>query len=250
MLRVADAVIGIGDRTLLTDVNLCVEKGEVHALIGPNAAGKTSLLSSIAGLEPYRILKGRIHLKDEDITDLPPHERVKRGIVLAYQNPPPFKGLTLRILLDEIRKRFGLSKPFMEKLAGILSIEEFMDRELFNGMSGGERKRLETFLALVYRPSLALLDEPDSGVDIDSVKKIVEAIHLSSKSGTSLIVVTHSMHMLDLLKEYVDRVHLIYGGTLLYSGLYDEVVPVVSKYGYGGAAKIFLEAERRGGCSI
>ncbi len=241
VMKILDAEVGVAGKKILSNVNMTINQGELHVLLGPNGSGKTTLLSSIAGIPPYKLSKGKVILQGEDITELPPHERVKKGLVLAYQNPPQFKGLSVRDFLEELRRKIRKDHQYEEQLKKALNIDGFLRKELFSGMSGGERKRLETFITLLMKPTIALLDEPDSGVDIDSVNNIVEALKIALSKGVSLLVVTHSVFMLELLRPLVSRAHVIYAGTLLYSGLYDEVVPLVSRYGFGGAAKTFLK---------
>ncbi len=237
VLRVEDADIYVAGKRILRKVNLSVGAGELHIVMGPNASGKTTLLSAIAGVEPYEVRSGKVMLAGEDITNYPLHERVEKGLVLAYQNPPSFKGVKVSEILKWLRRKFDLDPSFTESLAEILDIHKLLGRDLFSGMSGGERKRLETYLTLSIMPKVALLDEPDSGVDLDSVGRILEAIKLALKHGVSVVLVTHSTHMLNLVRPLTNTVHLIFKGHLVFSGLYDEVVPLVIKRGFEGAAK-------------
>ncbi len=237
VLRVEDADIYVAGKRILRKVNLSVGVGELHIVMGPNASGKTTLLSAIAGVEPYEVRSGRVVLAGEDITNFPLHERVEKGLVLAYQNPPSFKGVKVSEILKWLRRKFNLDPSFTESLAEILDVHKLLGRDLFSGMSGGERKRLETYLTLSIMPKVALLDEPDSGVDLDSVGRILEAVKLALKHGVSVVLVTHSTHMLNLVRPLTNTVHLIFRGRLVFSGLYDEVVPLVIKRGFEGAAR-------------
>ncbi len=238
VLRVEDADIYVTGKKILRKVNLSVGAGELHIVMGPNASGKTTLLSAIAGVEPYEVRSGKVVLAGEDITSYPLHERVEKGLVLAYQNPPSFKGVKVSEILKWLRRKFDLDPSFTESLAEILEIHKLLGRDLFSGMSGGERKRLETYLTLSIMPKVALLDEPDSGVDLDSVGRILEAMKLALKHGVSVVLVTHSTHMLNLVRPLTNTVHLIFRGRLVFSGLYDEVVPLVIKRGFEGAARV------------
>ncbi len=238
VLRVVNAEACVSGRLVIKGVNLRVGRGELHVIIGPNGSGKTTLLSAIAGIEPYRIRSGKVLLEGEDITNYPAHVRVRKGLVLAYQNPPPFKGVKVFEVLKWIRRKFSNDPTFAEELAKVLDIHKFLGRDLFSGMSGGEKKRLETFLTLMIKPKVALLDEPDSGVDIDSIGRIYDALRLALREGVAVILVTHSTHMLNMVRPATTLVHLIYGGRLIYSGMHDEVVPLVLRKGFEEASRL------------
>ncbi len=235
MLELRGVDVSIGERRILSNVDLRVGLKELHVVIGPNGSGKTSLLNAVAGLKPFSVTRGRVLFMGLDVTQEPPYVKAGKGLVLAYQFPPAIKGLQTKMFVDELIKRFNVDGRYVEVLSEILDVRSLFGRYLFDGMSGGERKRLETFLALLTRPKVAMLDEPDSGVDIESLSKIAEALKAVLGRGTSLLLVTHSLHMLKLMREYVNGVHMIYGGTLIYSGLYEEVVPLIERYGFSGA---------------
>lgn len=235
MLELRGVDVSIGERRILSNVNLRIGLKELHVVIGPNGSGKTSLLNAVVGLKPFSVTKGQVLFMDLDVTQEPPYVKARKGLVLAYQFPPAIKGLPTKMFVDELIKRFDVEGRYAEALSEILDVRSLFERYLFDRMSGGERKRLETFLTLLTRPKVAMLDEPDSGVDIESLSKIAEALKVALGRGTSLLLVTHSLHMLKLVREYVSTVHMIYGGTLIYSGLYDEVVPLIERHGFSGA---------------
>ncbi len=237
-LVVSDADVCVAGRLVLRKVNLSINHGELHVIIGPNGSGKTSLLSAIAGIEPYSIRRGRVLLDGEDVTNEPSYVRARKGLVLAYQNPPAFKGVRVSEVIKWLRRKFPADPSFTEELARVLNIHGFLGRDLFSGMSGGERKRLETYLALSVKPKVAMLDEPDSGVDIDSVGRILDAVKLALDNGISILLVTHSTHMLKLVKPITNTVHMIFKGRIAFSGLHDEVVPLVLRRGFEGAAEV------------
>ncbi|MCX8185081.1 MAG: ATP-binding cassette domain-containing protein [Sulfolobales archaeon] len=231
--------VAAGSRTILSNINLKIGYRELHVLVGPNGSGKTSLLNAVVGIKPYEVVNGRVFLMGEDVTRDPPHVKARKGVVLAYQLPPAVKGVVAGRFAEELARRFEVKKSYVDMLSEILEVGRLMDRYLFDKMSGGERKRLETFLTLLTKPKIALLDEPDSGVDVDSLNTISSALKAVLDFGTSILLVTHSLHMIKLLRDYVNTIHIVYGGTLLMSGLYDEIVPLVEKHGFSGLALRF-----------
>ncbi|MEM2208184.1 MAG: ATP-binding cassette domain-containing protein [Sulfolobales archaeon] len=235
LLELRNVSVALGDRTIVSNINIGVDSRELHVLIGPNGSGKTSLLNAIMGIKPYEVVSGQVLFMDSDVTREPPYLKAKRGIAIAHQLPPVLKGIVAGKFADELVRRYGVMRIYVDTLLETLEVRYLLDRYLFDKMSGGERKRLEMFLTLLVRPKVALLDEPDSGVDIDSMEKMSRAIHVALNSGTSVVLVTHSLHMIKLLRDYIKLVHVLYGGTLILSGLYDEVVPLIEKHGFSGA---------------
>ncbi|MEZ0346821.1 MAG: ATP-binding cassette domain-containing protein [Infirmifilum sp.] len=200
-LSVENLGASIDHSEIVRDVSLTIRSGERILLFGPNGAGKTTLLSAIAGLPRVRITRGKILLDSEDITQLPAYSRAVKGVVLSYQIPPELTGLTVSRLAELIAKRFG-SEDLVSQLAEMLDIEYLLNRDAFKGFSGGERKRVEVFFTALLKPRFALLDEPDSGVDVDSVKLIAGTLNfLAGKFNTGIVVVTHTR----LLAEQIGR---------------------------------------------
>ncbi len=239
LLEVRDLWVSVEGRLVVKGVNLRVRRGEVHVIMGPNAAGKSSLLSSIAGLRRYKIVKGRIIFEGKDVTDLPPHERAKLGIALAHQIPPKIKGVKVKDLIKGLELKYGSKN--LNELADVLRVNELMGRYLFVDMSGGERKRLELFITALQKPKLALLDEPDSGVDVDSLDGMARAIEFMVSDGAAVVLVTHTGYILSKLKYRVniDYAHVMVDGKIVYSGLPDEVIDTVMRYGYENALRKF-----------
>jgi len=234
MLKVTDLEVCVGDKKIVKNVNLIVGNNELHVIIGPNGSGKSTLLSALMGLPRVKICNGSILFNDVDITYIPPYERVKLGIALAHQNPPSIRGVKFSEIVKNMIKRCGCSDYTI--MSKILRVDDLMSRDLFVGFSGGERKRAELYLVMLQNPKLALLDEPDSGVDIESLNIIANAINSLVKRGSSIILVTHSGSILSKL-ERVDRVHLMFDGSIVYSGITNEIVPLVFKYGFRGAVE-------------
>lgn len=235
MLELRNVDVSVGERRVLSNVNLTIGSRELHAIIGPNGSGKTSLLNAIMGLKPYGVTRGQVVFMDSDVTQEPPYMKARKGIVLAYQLPPAIKGLVTERFVDELIKRFNVDRRYVEVLSEILDVRSLFSRYLFDKMSGGERKRLETFLTLLTNPKVAMLDEPDSGVDIESLNSMSEALKIALSRGSSIVLVTHSLHMLKLLSSQINAVHMLYGGTVMYSGMYDEIIPLIERHGFSGA---------------
>jgi len=216
MLAVQNLVVVAGSREILRGVNLHILRGQVHIIVGPNGSGKSTLLHTIAGDPRYRVVRGRILFEGEDITGLDPIERVKRGIALMYQIPPTIRHVRARDLAETLEQKFGKSE-IAEKAREILEVDSLLNRPLFYGLSGGERKRLELYLSLLTKPKLLMLDEPDSGVDVDSLTKIAETINMLVREGITLIIVTHRGDILERISR-VDKVYVMCGGEVREEG--------------------------------
>ncbi|RLE90344.1 MAG: Fe-S cluster assembly ATPase SufC [Thermoprotei archaeon] len=229
-LEIIDLDIAVKDRVILRDVNLELERGKVSVLMGPNASGKTSLAMAIVGNPMYRVLKGRILLEGEDILGLPIHERVKRGISIAYQSPPEIRGLKLYDLLNLLAERRGVRRKYVEEVLHLLNINsQLLNRDLYVGFSGGEKKRIEMVQILISRPKVAILDEPDSGVDVDSLKLISNAIRTLLREGTAVLLITH--YRLILQEIPADPVYIAIKGRVKECDA--SIVQIIEKCGYG-----------------
>jgi len=229
VLSVENLHAGVDSREIIKGVSFEAGEGEVHIVMGPNGSGKSTLLSAIMGLPRVKVFSGRILFNGVDITSKPCYERAKLGIALAHQSPPEIKGVKFRDVASAILKIYGCSD--CTPLSKILNVEKLLDRDLFVGFSGGEKKRAELYLVMLQSPKLALLDEPDSGVDVESVENIARAIELLRNRGTTIILVTHTGMIASRLSR-IDRVHILIDGRIVYSGYPDEVLPVIMKFGY------------------
>ncbi len=227
LLRVEELYVSINNKEILKGVNLNLNNQEVHVIFGPNGSGKSTLLATIVGLPIYHIEKGRIIYMNEDISGLTPYERAKLGISIAFQNPPKIN-IRLNYLINQLIRRFKSSTSLSYEEVGI---EHLLSRNLYYGFSGGEIKRVEVFLALLQRPRLALLDEPDSGVDVDSLKIIANIINELIEEGSSLIIVTHLGHILKYI-EQVDKAHVLINGRIVYTDDPDKVTKIILREGY------------------
>jgi len=228
-LELRDLVVSVEGTTVLKGVSLAIPQGELHVIMGPNGSGKSTLLASIMGLPHVRIESGKIIFEGRDITNLPPYERARLGIALAYQNPPEIKGVKLRDIAKFMLEKYSCEDSAL--LSKMLRVDALLNRDLFVGFSGGEKKRAELFLSLLQSPKLAMLDEPDSGVDIESADNIARVIDLLIRKGGSVILVTHTGLITSRLSR-IDRVHILIDGRIAYTGSPDEVLPVVFKFGY------------------
>lgn len=246
MLRIEDLYVQVGDRTILKGVNLHIKPGETHVLFGPNGSGKSTLLGAIMGFARYKITQGKIYFKGEDITHLSVHERAKRGIGIAFQRPPVLRGVNLRELLLISGKEREVN---IEELASPLNMTDFLSRDVNYGFSGGEMKRSEMLQLLVQNPDLVLLDEPESGVDIENIALIGQSINqLLQKDGLlgeersrwemkkarrkAGLIITHTGYILDYVP--ADVGHVLYEGKLSCSGLNPrELLGCIHKLGYG-----------------
>jgi len=214
ILKLENLTVSIKEKIIVKNVNLEVKKGELHVIIGPNGSGKTTLLASIIGLSYVKICNGKIIFEGKDITNLPSYERAKLGISLAFQNVPNFKTIKLEEIVNEISKKFNSNK---KELISILKIENLLSKKLFYEFSGGERKKVEFFLSLLQNPKILLLDEIDSGIDIDSVNIFAKIINDLIDKKVTIILITHYGKILEKLKK-ITKVHLMINGSIVLSG--------------------------------
>lgn len=241
MLIIENLKVKVEDKDILKRVNLKVGDGKLHVIMGPNGSGKSTLALTIAGHPKYSIVEGRMIFEGEDITSLKPEERAKRGIFISFQHPVEIEGIKIlpflqRVLknlkgIDEV-KAYGLIFEAIKEL-GI--DESMLQRQLNVGFSGGERKKLEMLQAYLVKPKLLILDEPDSGVDVDSLKVIAGIIDRLHKKGTSILLITHYGRILEYLKPQV--VHVIKEGKLVASGGI-ELVNLIEERGFSALEEV------------
>ena len=228
MLQIKNLHAGIEDKEILRGINLEIKPGEVHAIMGPNGSGKSTLSSVIAGNETYQVTDGEILLDNKSILDLSPDERAHKGIFLSFQYPIEIPGVTttnfIKTAINAKRKAQGLKdlpakdmlKMIREK-AELLEIDrKFLSRSLNEGFSGGEKKRNEIFQMAMLEPKLAILDETDSGLDIDALKVVANGVNKLRNKDNATIVITHYQRLLDYIVP--DFVHVLYNGKIIKSG--------------------------------
>jgi len=210
MLQIQDLSLNLDNKPILRNINLSIHRGEIHSILGANGTGKTSLAYVLMGL--YRPTSGRIMFEGEDITELPVHERAKRGITLAWQEPARFEGLTVGEYLRLSRERGGgsISPERCLEMVGLTPFL-YLGRPLDQTLSGGERKRIELASVLAMEPKLAILDEPDSGIDAPSLDHVVNVIRTLAKGGSSVLLITHH----EQIAEIADRATCLCAGMVL-----------------------------------
>ena len=225
LLQIQKLSAGIGDKTILHDVSLEINSGEIHVLMGPNGAGKSTLGYTLMGSPEYSVSGGHIFFDGEDITSYSADKRAKAGIFLSFQEPLEVPGISLesfiRSSMQQVSgqkiKLFSFQKE-LEKAMDILNMNHsYAGRDLNVGFSGGEKKKSEILQLLMLKPKLAILDETDSGLDVDAVRTVSKGIEEYQKSvGGSLLIITHSTRILESL--HVDRTHVMVKGHLVHSG--------------------------------
>jgi len=228
MLQIKDLHASVEDKSILKGINLEVKPGEVHAIMGPNGSGKSTLASVIAGKEEYEVEKGEILLDGEDLEDLAADERAHKGIFLSFQYPVEIPGVSvtnfMKTAINETRKAKGLEdmpakdmlKMIREK-SELLEIDrKFLSRSLNEGFSGGEKKRNEIFQMAMLEPKLAILDETDSGLDIDALRIVANGVNKLKSKDNAVVVITHYQRLLDYIVP--DFVHVLYNGRIVKSG--------------------------------
>ena len=228
MLSIKNLHASIEDKEILKGINLEIKAGEIHAIMGPNGAGKSTLSSIIAGNENYEVSAGEILLEGEDISELAPEERAHKGIFLSFQYPVEIPGVSvtnfMKTALNEHRKANGKEEmPANEMLklirekSELLEIDrKFLSRSLNEGFSGGEKKRNEIFQMAMLQPKLAILDETDSGLDIDALRIVANGVNKLKSSENAILVITHYQRLLEYIVP--DFVHVLMDGKIVKSG--------------------------------
>jgi len=228
MLKINNLHANIEDKAILKGINLEVKAGEVHAIMGPNGAGKSTLASVVAGKEEYEVTDGEIVLDNEDISELAAEERAHKGVFMSFQYPVEIPGVSvtnfMKTAINETRKAKGLGDmPANEMLklikekAELLEIDrKFLSRSLNEGFSGGEKKRNEIFQMAMLEPKLAILDETDSGLDIDALRIVANGVNKLKSKDNAVVVITHYQRLLDYIVP--DFVHVLHDGKIVKSG--------------------------------
>ena len=229
------------EEKILNGLNLSIGKGETHAIMGPNGGGKSTLVNVIAGKDSYNVDSGEIEFFSEDLIEMEVDERAKKGIFMAFQYPSEIPGVRpwqfIKASVDAKRKFLGekelsvreFSKIYDENIKIVGMNEDLMKRSLNEGFSGGEKKRNEVFQMLMLEPQLALLDETDSGLDVDALKSVGDVVNRMRSDDRSFLIVTHYQRLLDHIKP--DFVHVLVNGKIVKSGGY-ELVKKIEENGY------------------
>ena len=241
MLEVKDLFVEVEGRSVLKGISLKIEQGKTYALLGPNASGKTSLLMSIIGMPQYKIIRGKIIFQDKDITRFTLNERAKLGIGIMFQKPPQVRGVKLRKICDVLLPDGEKEKS--EEFAQGLGLSEHLERDLNYGFSGGELKRSELFQLLCQNPALILLDEPESGVDLDNIslvgRTINQLLHPDKNGNPAAIMVTHTGYILQYVQ--ADHGYVLLNGKIICEGRPLDLFKGIKRHGYERCAECRLK---------
>jgi Fe-S cluster assembly ATP-binding protein len=242
MLEIKDLHARVDGNEILHGINLKVDTGEVHAIMGPNGSGKSTLAKVLAGREGYEVTQGEVTYEGKDLLSMLPEDRAREGIFLGFQYPVEIPGVSnmyfLKAALNEIRKHRGLEEmdamDFLsharEKMKLVDMDETLMNRAVNEGFSGGEKKRNEVFQMTVLEPKLAILDETDSGLDIDALKTVATGVNALRREDRAIVLVTHYQRLLNYIVP--DQVHVLLDGRIVKSGDRDLALKLEEK-GYG-----------------
>lgn len=228
MLKVENLHASVGDKEILKGINLTVKAGEVHAIMGPNGSGKSTLASVLAGNEKFTVTEGKVEFLGEDILDMPIEERSRKGLFLGFQYPVEIPGVTManfmKLAVNEHRKARG-EEPLtaaeylrlMREKSAIVELDaKLTSRAVNEGFSGGEKKKNEIFQMAMLDPKLAILDETDSGLDIDALRIVATGVTRLHTENNATVVITHYQRLLDYIVP--DYVHVLYNGRIIYTG--------------------------------
>ncbi len=228
MLKIQNLYAGIEGKSILNGIDLEIKPGEVHAIMGPNGSGKSTLASVLAGRETFEVTKGSVEFLGKDLLDLAPEERAGEGLFLAFQYPIEIPGLSgttfIKTAVNEIRKYRGeepldavaFLKLMKEKMKQMNIDQTLLSRALNEGFSGGEKKRNEIFQMMMLQPKLAILDETDSGLDIDAIRVVADGVNRFHNKENAVLLVTHYQRLLNYIVP--DFVHVLYNGRIVKSG--------------------------------
>lgn len=237
ILEINDLCVAVGDKQLINHLNLIVPRGEVHVVLGQNGSGKTSLMMTIMGFSKYKVTNGQILFNGKDIAELDVQERAKLGIAITQQRPPTINGVKLRSILHHILKEEDNPEQKMMELAKSAHMESFLDRCINDGLSGGEIKRAELLQLIAMSPGFSMMDEPDSGVDIEALALVGELMNkvFSAKKNhpvkrNSGIIITHTGNILKYFN--IDKAHIMHNGRIGCSGNPTLILDTVRERGY------------------
>jgi len=239
MLEIQDLYVNVGEQEILRGINLQVNAGEVHAIMGPNGSGKSTLAHVLAGRDNYTVTRGRVRYLGKDLLAMSPEERAREGVFLAFQYPAEIPGVSttyfLKAAVNAVRKHRGLEEldaieflNLIKEKSKLVEMDQvLLNRPLNEGFSGGEKKRNEILQMAVLDPTLALLDETDSGLDIDALRIVAGGVNALRGADRAMLVITHYQRLLDYVVP--DAVHVLYGGRVVKSGAKDLALELEKK---------------------
>jgi Fe-S cluster assembly ATP-binding protein len=239
MLSIKNLEAKIADKQILNGINLEIKPGEVHAIMGPNGSGKSTLASVLAGREEYEVLGGEVNFLGKDLLEMAPEERAREGVFLAFQYPVEIPGVStinfMKTALNQIREHRGQQtldavsflSVMKEKMKLVEIDQSLLNRSLNEGFSGGEKKRNEIFQMAMLEPKLAILDETDSGLDIDALRIVANGVNKLRSKNNAIIVVTHYQRLLNYIVP--DFVHVLYKGKIVKSGTKELALELEAK---------------------
>ncbi len=239
LLKIENLKASINGNEILKGLNLEVNPGEIHAIMGPNGSGKSTLASVLAGREDYEVTFGKVTFKDKDLLEMTPEDRAREGLFLAFQYPVEIPGVSnanfLKTAINEIRKYRGLEPmdamdflQLMKERAKLVEIDSsFLSRSVNEGFSGGEKKRNEIFQMAMLEPTLAILDETDSGLDIDALKVVANGVNKLKRNDNAFVIITHYQRLLNYIVP--DYVHVLSNGKIVKSGSKDLALELEEK---------------------
>lgn len=228
MLDIKHLCVEVDGKPILTGLNLSIERGQIHALMGPNGAGKSTLAKILAGHPVYEVTSGQVWFKGQDLLAMDPEERARSGLFMSFQYPLEIAGVTNRQFLEAAMKAQGKVGNIEDKMAALEMRPEFLDRNVNEGFSGGEKKRNEILQMALFDPDLAILDETDSGLDIDAMRVVAKGVNEMRRKDNALLLITHYQRLLDYIRP--DFVHVLQEGKIVRTG----------------GAELALELERQG----
>jgi Fe-S cluster assembly ATP-binding protein len=252
MLSIKDLHVSIENREILKGISLEVGPGEVHAIMGPNGSGKSTIASVLAGREEYEVTAGTVRYRGEDLLEMDPEERAHAGLFLAFQYPVEIPGVNmttfLKTAVNEVREArgdepldaVGFLKLMREKREIIHADQDLTNRSVNEGFSGGEKKKMEIFQMAMLDPSLAILDETDSGLDIDALRVVADGVNVLRSKERSFVLITHYERLLEFIVP--DYVHVLFDGRIVTSGD-RQLARTLEERGYDWVKREFVEAE-------
>ncbi|OGN56623.1 MAG: Fe-S cluster assembly ATPase SufC [Chlamydiae bacterium RIFCSPHIGHO2_12_FULL_44_59] len=229
MLEIIDLSASVKGSPILNGLNLIIRKGKVHVLMGPNGAGKSTLANILAGHPAYEVTGGEVWFKGQNLLELEPEERACLGLFMSFQYPIEIPGVTNRQFLEDAMKALGKQGNIEKSMEALKIRKEFLDRSINEGFSGGEKKRNEILQMSLFQPDLAILDETDSGLDIDAMRIVAEGVNAMRTPENALLLITHYQRLLDYISP--DYIHVMREGRIIQTGG-AELAAILEEKGY------------------